>query len=116
MTALGFTFPNQIAELTGDQFSAEISPEQIRLLDHDVLVWFAGGGLGPNLRTDLANNQLYRELGVTKRGGDLIMDELPGDALPWSSVLSLPFAIDRLVPQLAAVADGDPATQPTPTS
>lgn len=116
LTALGFTIPPEIAELTGDSFYAEVSPEQIRLLDRDVLVWYAGGGLGPNLRTDLANNQLYQELGVTKRGGDLVMDDLPGDALAWSTVLSLPFAIDRLVPQLAAVADGDPATQPTPTS
>lgn len=116
LTELGFTIPNEIAELTGDSFYAEISPEQIQLLDHDVLVWYAGGGLGPDLRTDLANNQLYQELGVVKRGGDLIMDELPGDALSWSTVLSLPFAIDRLVPQLAAVADDDPATKPTPTS
>lgn len=116
LTALGFTIPDEIAKLTGDQFYAEISVEQIQLLDRDVLVWYAGGGLGPNLQADLANNQLYQQLGVTKRGGDLIMDELPGDALSWTSLLSLPFATDRLVPQLAAVADGDPATRPIPTS
>ena len=116
LTALGFTIPAEIAQLTGDEFYAEISAEQIRLLDHNVLVWYAGGGLGPDLRADLASNQLYQELGVTKRGGDLVMDELSGDALSWTSLLSLPLAIDRLVPQLAAVADGDPTTQPIPIS
>jgi iron complex transport system substrate-binding protein len=32
------------------------------------------------------------------------------DALNFSTVLSLPFAIDGLAPQLAAAVDGDPAT------
>ncbi|MGQ0679803.1 MAG: hypothetical protein ACT4OM_09150 [Actinomycetota bacterium] len=35
-------------------------------------------------------------------------------ALYWASVSSLPFALDKLVPMLAAAADGDPLTIPTP--
>ena len=42
----------------------------------------------------------------------LVDPELSG-ALTFSTVLSIPFAIDGLVPQIAAAVDGDPATTPT---
>jgi iron complex transport system substrate-binding protein len=33
-------------------------------------------------------------------------------ALAFGSVLSLPYALDRIVPMLVAALDGDPATDP----
>jgi hypothetical protein len=33
-----------------------------------------------------------------------------GAALPYNNVLSVPFAIDRMMPPLQAVVDGDPDT------
>ena len=41
----------------------------------------------------------------------LVIDQTLSGALTWSTVLSIPLAIDRLVPQLAAAVDGDPATR-----
>lgn len=116
LTSLGFTIPDEITRMTGDTFFAEISGEQLRLLDHDLLMWYAGGGLGPDLRSQLADNQLFQQLAVAREGRYLVLDDLPGEALAWSTVLSLPFAIDRVVPQIAAAADGDPATQVGPAS
>jgi iron complex transport system substrate-binding protein len=52
---------------------------------------------------------------VAKKGRDLFLDvnDPIAGALSFSTVLSLPFALDRLTPMLAAVIDGDPATEST---
>ncbi|MGH8910768.1 MAG: hypothetical protein ACRD0K_30795, partial [Egibacteraceae bacterium] len=52
-------------------------------------------------------------LAVVREGRVVVLDELVGGALAWGTVLSLPFAIDDLVPQLAAAIDGVPATEVT---
>lgn len=110
LTSLGFEIPEQIAELAGDKDGADISAEQLNLLDHDLLLWNAGAT--PELVAELANNRLYQQLDVAREGRDVFLtDELLAGALTWGTVLSLPFAIDGLVPMLAAAVDGDPTTK-----
>lgn len=46
LTALGFTVSRQIDELAGELTYAEISAEQLDLLDRDVVVWGIGGQPG----------------------------------------------------------------------
>lgn len=41
LTDLGFEVPLRIAELVGDKFYAEISTEQIELVETDALVWIS---------------------------------------------------------------------------
>jgi len=52
-------------------------------------------------------------LGITQEGRDIFFiglgDTLYG-SLSFSTVLSLPYAVEHLGPQLAAAVDGDPAT------
>ena len=73
-------------------------------------MWNAGfeSELPARLRAD----PLYPRLRAAREGRDvLVTDQTLSGALTWSTVLSIPLAIDRLVPQLAAAVDGDPATR-----
>lgn len=106
LTALGFQIPERIDELAGDQFFAEISAEQLELLDADVLAWVL---LIPS--SVVTDNPLYQQLDAAREGRDLFLDEQLQGAMSFSTVLSLPFLLDELVPQLAAAVDGDPATE-----
>jgi ABC-type Fe3+-hydroxamate transport system substrate-binding protein len=111
LTSLGFELPAEITRLTGDGVQADISREQLGLLDVDVLLWLLNA---PEERDALANDPLYQQLDVPKEGRHVFMEYEPfGAALFFSSVLSLPFALDGLVPQIAAAVDGDPATEVT---
>ncbi|MGQ0679805.1 MAG: iron-siderophore ABC transporter substrate-binding protein [Actinomycetota bacterium] len=103
--SLGFKVPEVIDTLAGDQFYAELSNEQIEMLDTDVLAWVSL--VDSSAITDLP---LYRQLNAFKQGRDIFLSEELGAALSFSSVLSLPFVADQLTPRLAAAVDGDPAT------
>jgi iron complex transport system substrate-binding protein len=105
MTSLGFVLPEDLAELAGEKDGADISDEQMSLLDRDLLLWNVGWE--PELRADIEDKPLYDSLDVVRDGRSVfIEDGLISGALTWGTVLSLPYAIDELVPQLAAVFEG----------
>jgi iron complex transport system substrate-binding protein len=108
LTTLGFKLPDGLAEITGKEFGANLSMERADLLDVDVIVWIdpkdAKGPLGGPLYSSLKVHTQAREVFL-----DSYSDPL-GGATSFISVLSLPFLLDGLVPQLAAAVDGDPAT------
>lgn len=107
-TSLGFELPTELDEMIGDGDGAAISPERVELLDTDVLLWLDGQpGEGP------AGEELYQSLDVHQEGREFFISSASGlgSAMAFSSVLSLPAAIDGLVPMLAAAIDGDPATE-----
>jgi iron complex transport system substrate-binding protein len=116
LTSLGFTLPAGLAAATGKEFGANISKERIDLLDTDVLVW-----LIDDYAKDKAKVQadpLYAALNVKKQGRDVFLtnaEEL-GGAAAFVTVLSVPFLLDGLVPQLATAIDGDPATVVKPAA
>jgi iron complex transport system substrate-binding protein len=110
MESLGFELPPEIAELAGDDFSADVSMERVDLIDGDVVVWLIN-----DLDTDVPQfeaNDLYSGLAVHLEGRDVFLEmyEPVGAATSFVTVLSVPTLIDGLVPQLAAAVDGDPAT------
>lgn len=110
LTSLGFELPPKIIDLAGDEFFTTISEERLDLLDADVLVWIVNS---PAEQKTIEKNPLYPKLDVVSEGRDLFLeanDPLAG-ALSFSTVLSLPFALDRLVPKLAAAIDGDSDTE-----
>lgn len=109
MLALGFQIPDEIETLAGDEFSAEISAEQLGLLDADVLVWVL------TIPTDaVTGNPVYAQLDVAEQGRDVFLDGELAAAFSFSSPLSLNYLLDRLPPQLAAALDGDPGTPVSP--
>lgn len=109
LTSFGFEVPRRIDELAGDSFYAEISRERLATFDGvDALVW-DGVNSPPGEVEEIRNSPLYRRLDVAREGrGIFVQDEVALGAIAWSTVLSLPFAIDHLVPRLATAVDGDP--------
>lgn len=110
MSSLGFVQSPEIAEIAGDAFSADIGQERIDLLDSDVLVVLLPD-LEENLRV-LEQQSLFTNLAVHQEGRGVYVDTYGplGGATSFVTVLSVPFLVDGLVPQLAAAIDGDPST------
>lgn len=110
LTSLGFEVPDEISELAGDSFFAAISREKLDLLDADALTWIVNP---PVEQETIEDDPLYRKLDVVSEGRDIFLgvNEPLAGALSFSTVLSLPFLLDKLVPQLAAAVDGDPSTE-----
>lgn len=111
LTSLGFTLPADLDKLIGDKFGASISKERTDLLDQKVVIWSVSNVAKdtPKLHAD----KLYADLNVVKQGREIVVGEdTPyGIAYSFVTVLSLPYLLDRLVPQLKAAVDGDPATK-----
>lgn len=104
--------PDGLDQVTGTEFGANLSRERTDLLDTDVLVW-----LVDDYDTDKARvhaDPLYAQLDVMTEGRDIFLESVTeqlGAATSFISVLSLPFLLDGLVPQIVAAVDGDPATE-----
>lgn len=110
LLSLGFVLPDEITQLTGDKAEAGISAEQIGLVDQDLVVWNVG--FTPELPATLASDPLYQALAVAREGRDVFLaNKVMSGALTWSTVLSVPLAIDQLIPMIVAAVDGDPATE-----
>lgn len=110
LTDLGFVLPPAFAA-PGAAFFTEISSEDLTPLDVDLLLWvtetpdssaIAGMPLRPTLR-------------AVREGREVLADPLLAGALSHASLLSIPYTLDRLVPEIAAAVDGDPAT-PVPSA
>lgn len=110
MSALGFEVPDEVAEFVGEEFSAPVSRERLSLADTDVMVWVVND---PEGREQLSDEELYQNLDVAQEGRDVFLqpDGQLGGAMSFSSVLSLPYLLDNLVPMLETAIDGDPDTE-----
>ncbi|GAA0380930.1 ABC transporter substrate-binding protein [Acrocarpospora corrugata] len=111
LTSLGLTLPSDLDQVIGNQFGTSISRERADLLDQKVAVWTV-----PDLVKDvetLHKDKLYADMSVVSEGREVFIAEASdyGVAFSFVTVLSLPYVIDRLVPQLAAAIDGDAATK-----
>ncbi|MCL4830649.1 MAG: hypothetical protein KJZ95_25055, partial [Caldilinea sp.] len=105
LTLLGFALPKGLEEITGAEFGGNLSMERADLLDVDVIIWLdaedAEGALG---------GPVYQNLPVHTEGREVFLDSYNdpvGGATSFVSVLSLPFLLDELVPQLATAMKGD---------
>ncbi|MEV0219639.1 iron-siderophore ABC transporter substrate-binding protein [Streptomyces sp. NPDC050704] len=117
LTDLGFKLPAGLDKVIGDEFGANISKERTDLLDTDAIVWIVTDTAEDEVK--LHKNALYADLDVAKEQREVYVKEAGdyGNSVSFVSVLSLPYMLDRLVPQLTAAVDGDTATKVTePTS
>jgi iron complex transport system substrate-binding protein len=98
VTSLGFTQPDAIKQATGGQFYAEISEERYDLVDVDALIVMAED---PAIRAALVKQPAYKNLKVVREGRAIMSDDLEVNmALSASTVTSIPYALDRIVPEL----------------
>lgn len=109
LTSLGFVIPAEIDELSEDTYGATISRERLDIVDVDALVWIAFSE--EEVETN-RKDPLYSKLNAAIEGRDIFLPETNAlyDAMNFNTVLSLPFVLDGLVPELAAAVDGDPET------
>lgn len=117
LTNLGFTLPTDLDKVIGDEFGADISKERTDLLDTDAIVWIVSDTAKDKAK--LRQNPLYADLKVAKEDREVFVKEISdyGNSVSFVSVLSLPYMLERLVPQLSAAVDGKTATKVTePTS
>lgn len=104
MTSLGFVLPDDLAARAGEADGAAISDEQLGLLDTELLVWNIG--FDPTARAQIESKPLYPTLEVVQAGRSIFIDDpLVSGALTWATPLSLPFALERMVPQLAEAVE-----------
>ncbi|GAA2223247.1 iron-siderophore ABC transporter substrate-binding protein [Herbiconiux moechotypicola] len=106
---LGLVMSDEVAELTDNENQyVTLSQERFDLLDVDVAVWSEAAD--DEIMVSLLQNPLYADLPVHTEGRDVFLGKDANGAFVFSSVLSLPYVIDTIVPALATAVDGDPAT------
>ncbi|GHC60281.1 ABC transporter substrate-binding protein [Neogemmobacter tilapiae] len=106
LTDLGFALSPVVTAQPNTDFYMPLSPEDLSGLEADVLVWISTS----DTDKDLAALPMRRLLGVHRQGGEVFAAGDVSSALSFGSVLSLPWALDRIEADIAAAADGDPAT------
>ncbi len=101
-TELGFNIPQELVEIAGEAFYANISNERFDLLNQDVIaivnLQFVTGG-----RETIEADPLFSQLDAVKEGRVVYLDVNSENALGFSSPLSLPYALDAVLPQLEAM-------------
>lgn len=101
-TDLGFVVPEELVEIAGESFYANISVERMDLLDQDLIaivnLQFIEGG-----QEALEAEPLFSQLTAVQEGHVVYLDETAENALGFSSPLSLPYALEAVLPQLEAI-------------
>lgn len=113
---LGFRMDDALAAAIGDGSSLQISSEQLDLIDADVLIVQTVTAEG---RAAIESHPIVQGMRAVTEGRAIFFEAttVPAyAALSFSTVLSLPFALETLVPFLTAAVDGDPATTLDPNA
>ena len=96
---LGFRgIPDAVAGLSGSGGRAHVSAERYDLLDAGVVM---GTSPDPEALAELRDSRLFSFIPAVRRGAFVGLDIGPATAMAFPSVLSVPYAADRLVPELA---------------
>lgn len=103
LARLGLVPPPGIVGAGTGGFAA-LSLETLNLLDGDVVCWITLPA------STLATDEIYLGREMVAQGRDIFLSEDAGIAISYNSVLSLPWVLEEIVPQLVAAIDGDPAT------
>ena len=87
-------------DIAGEEFYGTVSQEQAGLLDADVLLWQSGSDAE---RAEIENDPILNSIPAVAEGRALYVEGSDYDALQFSSVLSLPYLLESLVPKISAV-------------
>ena len=114
LTDLGFTIPEVLDGYVGAEEASQafIPLERLNVLDDaDVLLW---GTENPEDRAALEEEAVYQALEEVEEGRLVFTDGLTAAAIYFTSPLSLPYALEQLVPALADTLAGDGPVEITP--
>jgi iron complex transport system substrate-binding protein len=112
LTDLGFTVPKELdAFSTSDgSLQAYVPMENLSVLNSGkVLVWATDDAAG---RAKVEEPPVYRTLTAVQGGHQVFTDAELAGAIYFTSPLSLPYLLDRLVPMLDQAVAGNPGTRP----
>ncbi|MFJ9555267.1 iron-siderophore ABC transporter substrate-binding protein [Nocardiopsis sp. NPDC101807] len=98
LTSLGFEIPEAVAEQdTGESFFVELSPERVDMLDGDLLLVF-----GDDESFDITEGSTaFDSLDVVRDDAVVTTSLDQRGAVTYNSVLSIPYAVQTLVPRLS---------------
>ena len=99
LTELGFVIPQPILDLAGELFYAQGSGEQLGLVDADLLVY---NTFVATDREVVEGLPLWAGIPAVADGRSLFVDEQLAGAMSFSTTLSIPYAIEGLVPEIQA--------------
>ncbi len=98
-TDLGFVVPEEMVEIAGESFYANLSTERLDLLDQDLIailnLQFVEGG-----RETIESDPLFSQLSAVQESRILYFDEVAENALGFSTPLSLPYALEAVLPEI----------------
>jgi iron complex transport system substrate-binding protein len=94
LSELGFELAPAVAALKGEDGRAKISPERLDAIEADVIM---GTSPTPDALDEFARGALFRRLD----GAWISLDLAPATSMAFPSLLSIPYALDELVPRLA---------------
>ena len=101
LTDLGFDIPSEIDAFATEGGQAYIPVEQLDVLDNaEVLIW---GTEADSDKADLEQVPLFTSLSAVQAGRSIYTGGELAAAIYFTTPLSLPYVLDSLVPQLAAV-------------
>ncbi len=101
LTDLGFDIPSEIDAFATEGGQAYIPVEQLTVLDNaEVLIW---GTEADSDKADLEQVPLFDGLSAVQAGRSIYTGGELAAAIYFTTPLSLPYVLDSLVPQLAAV-------------
>lgn len=102
VTALGLTYPEAVAkELPEGEFGGFVSSERFDIVDVDVLLCLL---YTADDQGKLGADPVFQQLEVTNRGDVIYLDQdepALTAAMGFSTVLSLPYLLDHLVPRIS---------------
>ena len=98
---LGFEVPEALVEIAGESFFANLSEERLDLLNQDLLVFLALELAEGDVQRAAGEDPLLSQLGAVQEGRALNVAGDALDALTFSTVLSLDYLLENLVPEVA---------------
>lgn len=112
LNELGFKTPEKLIGMrSSGEFYGRLSPEDLSPLDADLLIWISSFDTVP----DIVALPMRKTLKVHSEGREVLAGSLIAGALSFGSVLSLPYALDALEPEIELALDGNPQT-PVPSA
>ncbi|QFT62874.1 ABC transporter substrate-binding protein [Roseivivax sp. THAF30] len=109
LAELGFETPKAIDQAAGagNPFAVTLSEEALSVIDADVILWISTDGDFSPVKA-LVTREF---LNATRGGREVFAGPLLSGALSHASLLSLPYALDMLVPALEAAMAGEGPVQ-----